>query len=446
MYTRNPYGAAVQGYNSQTSSAAAKEHKSHDAVLSRVPKRPQVSKPPVKFSMAPRYRFAIPDPPTDLKMLRGKLEVSPDVAVQMSKLEYNAKKVAVPLHPSFGLNVDLAMQTQYSPRASTELLPDDQVLLSLIEPRSASIEESPLSNIASSSLKGPSGNAYPSGGQSIGAERVAPPRPSRPKQPVTFPWMRRMSYDEYRSGTSISDARRSMPVPIPSADAVDRKELWTKSRRKGAIESFQSVQSPSITHPDKAKSHLKVVRNIPVYRDLDDANVELISMQFDQFALFEQVTRFHGQKDKAETAFQSAVTISIADDENRKYLSCYLPGGTAPGVGSNEDRNDWYERIREFAMRDSARSQPGSKASQAKSAGQSRRVKRSFVLTVVGDDDESNVALLSEIPSAFLLAPRPGVLPALSKPALELTREADTPAAKRQRLETVVDTLLTSRK
>lgn len=448
MYARNPYGAAVQDYKSKESSSKGKEEKPHDAVLSRVPKRPQVSKPPVKFSMAPRYRFALPDPPTDLKMLRGELETSPDSALQMNKLEYEAKKVAVPLHPSFGLNVDLVMPGQYSPRESYSVSPEDQVLLSMILSRETGAEAPLAAQIGPSSLKDSAVGTFASSRKQLPADRLPLPRPTRAAQPAAFPWMRRMSYDEYFTSTKTNESRRSVAATVAPVDVPGQKESLAASRRKIALESFEKARSRSIVHPDKSKSHLKVVSNIPVFRDVDDINTELISMQFDQFILSENVPKFAEMADKAEAAFRSAVTISIADDADRKFLSCYVPENAADELSEGSTgttKHEWQERIREFAIRDATGAQQGSSQSQVRQKSSLRRAKRSFVLTVIEEED-NNVAILSEVPSAFLLVPRPGVLPALAKPALELTREADTHAAKRRRRDAVVHTLISENK
>jgi hypothetical protein len=68
------------------------------------------------------------------------------------------------------------------------------------------------------------------------------------------------------------------------------------------------------------------------------------------------------------------------------------------------------------------------------------RAKRTFVMASAGDGD-SSVVFLSEVPSSFLLAQRQGILEALSRPRLELTRDPDTSEAKRRRINSVIDTL-----
>jgi hypothetical protein len=457
MYAQNPYGAAVQDISeSKTSSirataaaaaateaAGATAEKQRDAVLSRVPKRAAISKPPVKVFLAPRYRFAIPEPPTDLKMLRGQLESSKSAASQSHKLELDAKKVALVLHPSFSLLTDLVMPAQYAHRTSeAPLSADDQVVLESVDARSTIKPATSMAQLGTRSAQKGSGTALgASNSYAIGGNRVPIPPPNRSKQTTAHPWMRRMSYDEYFSGSTTHDPRRQAALLSADATVQDaKKQTFVASRKKDAIESFEKANIRSLRHPDKAKANLKVVHIAPVFRDVSDSCNEWVSMQFDRMGPMDKLPRFEHSEGLGEKAFQSAVTISVADSENKKFLSCYVPDDetleSKKEDGVDDLPTESHERVREFAIREA-----GFVAAQAgQGSSNTIRAKRTFVMTVIGEDD-SSVACLSEVPSAFLLAQRQGILEPLSKPRLELSRNPDTAEAKRQRRDSIIGTL-----
>jgi Paf1 len=457
MYAQNPYGAAVQDISESKTSAtrataaaaAATEaagttaEKQRDAVLSRVPKRAAISKPPVKFFLAPRYRFAIPEPPTDLKMLRGQLESSNAAASQSHKLELDAKKVALVLYPSFSLLTDLVMPAQYAHRTSeAPLSAEDQVVLESVDTQSATKPATSVTQLGSRSGQKSSGTALgASNSYAIGGNRIPIPPPNRSKQTTAHPWMRRMSYDEYFSGSTTHDPRRQAALLSTDAALQDsKKQNFAASRKKEALDSFDKANIRSLRHPDKAKANLKVVHIAPVFRDVSDSYNEWVSMQFDRMGPMDKLPRFERSAGLGEKAFKSAVTISVADADDKKFLSCYVPDDETLESKNDDGVDDLpiesHERVREFAIREA-----GFVAAQAgQGSSNTIRAKRTFVMTVIGEED-SSVVCLSEVPSAFLLAQRQGILEPLSKPRLELVRNPDTSKAKRQRKDTIVGTL-----
>lgn len=411
---KNPYAAGLQAAKPEAKPVEAREAR-RDAVLSRVPKQAKLKRPPVKFSMAPRYRFALPDPPTDLKMLRGAPQPSADPATRTSKLELDAKKAITPLLPSYGLRADLVVPEQYAPRTEKmELLPEDRVVLSSIEPQTG-LAVAPK--------------------EAAGSRHALPP-PKKAKAASAFPWMRRMGYDEYFSGTSV------VRKETKGQHDVSARKL-EQQRRRERLETFAKAKKP-IVHPDKSKSHLRVKSVVPVFRDLNDIHTELVTMQFDRQAPLHAVARFAGSdSENPDEAFKSAVTIAMKDDENRHFLSCFVPdkeclADRAKRDDGAHDETEYYERQREFALRET-----GSGAQQAtgSSGTPGRRNKRAFIMTTIGEGDSAVVAL-SDVPSQFLLAPRQGVLPALARPRLELERTPLTRDLKRRRQEAVVERLM----
>jgi Paf1 len=447
MYASNPYGAAVHGISAKAASASVAPDKPRDAVLSRVAKRPQIPKPPVKFSMAPRYRFALPDPPTDLKMLRGSLETTAAPASVVHKLELDAKKLLMPLHPAFSLQADLVLPAQYAPRTESDhVSPEDQIILSQAEPVGLAADASKTpggkGNVGSTTGLATSGRKPGS------APRLPPSAPAnRAKQATAFPWMRRMAYDEYASGTTTvrqnSLAGNSSKDAKADRDKLDRAALQQK---QDAINSFQRANRKDIKHPNKAKSHLTVSSIVSVFPDVNDVHTELISMQFDRVAPMDNVPRFAGKTELSEQAFQSAVTVSVADATNKKFLACYVPDEfTLEGLrdkGESLGTSERHERLREFSIRDAGVHHNAGRSSVQPCA--SARPKRTFIMTIHGEGKDQVVSL-SAVSSAFLLAPRGAMMEALGKPALDLSREPDTQQARRARDDKVVD-LVTSKK
>lgn len=419
---KNPYAAGLKAAGLQTAKAeeVAPEEKAsdvpRDGVLSRVPKLARLKRPPVKLSMAPRYRFALPDPPTDLKMLRGAPQPTTEPARRTSKLELDAKKAITPLLPSFGLRADLVLPGQYLPRsAKMELLPEDEIVLSAIGPRT-----------------GPLSAAQ----EATGTRRALPP-PKKAKAATAFPWMRRMAYDEYFSGTSTMRKEKH-----EQADVSEQK--LEKQRRRERLETFRKAKRKPMVHPDKSKSHLRVKSVVPVFRDLNDINLELVSMQFDRHAPLHALTRFSGSDaEDPEEVFRSAVTVAVKDDDNRHFLSCFAPDKESLSMRDNGDDDangsvEYHERLREFALRETGAVAMNGGGS---SSTPGRRMKRAYVMTTVGEGDNATVSL-SAVPSQFLLAPRQGVLPPLAHPRLELERNPLTRDLKRRRQDAIVEKLV----
>jgi hypothetical protein len=449
MYASNPYGAAVQDISARAAASAATvtPEKPRDSVLSRVAKRPQIPKPPVKFSMAPRYRFALPDPPTDLKMLCGNLETTAAPASIVHKLELDAKKIMLPLHPSFSLQADLVLPAQYALRTERDdVLPEDQIVLSNAEPFGGTDSSRP-----PGSKGAPVGGHMSSGRKSGVTSRLVPNVAlNRSKQVTAFPWMRRMAYDEYASGTTTDNRRISLGIDQNKGvkAVLAKSEQAARLQRQDAVNSFKKANHLTIKHPDKSKSHLTVISTVPVFPDVNDSHSELISMQFDRVAPMENCPRFAGNRELSDQAFQSCVSVSFADNADKKFLSCYVPDEqTLEGLRDRGERfgtRERHERLREFSIRDaSAVMTTGSRPTALPTA--LSRPKRAFILSSHGDGTKKVVSM-SVVRSAFLLAPRGAILTPLGKPALDLLREQESQSTKRKRQEAVVDLITSTKK
>lgn len=413
--SQNPYAsltASAPAAASSSAPAAAASSKPRDQVLSRVQKRAQVSKPPVKLCFTPRYRFALPPPPADLKMLRGALAPTPAAALRISRLESDAKKVAVPLHPSFGLRADLVVTAQYGARAPGAITPEDQVVLAAVGGRG--------------------GDGWKKGGATRAVE-------------TAFPWMRRMGYDEYAKGTG-ERVKREEGTGGQAAEKR-RLEKMEQERRRDHVQTFAKARIPvdRIRHPEPSKKHLTAVSAVPVFRDMNDCDTDLISLQFDMMAPLERVERFAGDEARGEQAFKSAVSISLSDEKDKKFLSCFVPDdatlrdleAAAEHPEPAAERKEYHERLREFAIREAG----VASAQQGSAVARSTRPKLTFVGNVRQKDGNDSMMTLSGIPTAWLLTPRTATMKPLGEDRLELDREVVGPELKRRKLEKVQENL-----
>lgn len=414
---KNPYAASLAASSAAAAPAPKKpdKPKPRDTVLSRVQKRAQVSKPPVRFSMTPRYRFALPDPPADLKMLRGPL--APDGAAAAraaSRLELDARKALVPADPSFGLRPDLVAPAHYAHRGdAAELLPEDQIALAAVQPAAAR-----------KSVPG-----------SAGASRLALP-PKRAKAETAFPWMRRMSYDEYAPEHRGGDRKVATAAAGASVTAMKVKAAQ-EQLRKERVRAFDRANVPpaQIRHPDQSKRALRAVSSVPVFPDMTDWNTDLISMQFDRQPPLEGASRFATDPARGEAALRAAVSISVSDDADKKFVSVFAPDEqsldeiAAKGDAEQRVSEEYHELLREYHIRD---------AGLESKAG--ARAKKRFIFRSEGEGKDEVVALTS-IPNAWLMTPRQAILKPLAHSALELEREPFTQDLKRRRLDKVVNEL-----
>lgn len=417
---KNPYAASLAA--SSAAAAPAKQPdkpKQRDTVLSRVAKKAAVVKPPVQFSMNPRYRFALPDPPADLKMLRGPLAPDGAAAARVaSRLELDARKTLVPADPSFGLRPDLVAPAQYAHRGEDmELLPEDQIALAAATP----------------STLGAAGR--PGGAGPTGAARSARPV-KRAKAETAFPWMRRMSYDEYQP--EQREGKRKTPTAAVGAGAAAMKAKAAQDQlREERVRAFDLAKIPAsqLRHPDSSKRALRAVSSVPVFPDMTDWNTDLISLQFDRQPPLEGASRFANNEARGEAALHAAVSISVSDDDNKKFLSVFAPDEQSlDEIAARADTEqkygeEYHELLREYHIRD---------AGVESKAG--ARAKKRFLVRSEGEGEDEVVALTS-VPNAWLMTPRQAILKPLAHSALELEREPFTQDLKRRRMEKVVSAL-----
>lgn len=438
MYSHNPYleAARKRQVPPKQPPREAPQSAPRDGVLSRVAKRPTVSKPQVKLSLAPRYRFALPDPPADLKMLFGPLMATSAPAQRTHKLELNAKVNLIPLHPCHGLHMDLVQPMQQdAKRAGEHVSVEDRAALLSVDMGAAQQQGTGHGrDAASNGLTGPDRGA-------LSGSRLQGGPNAQLKQAPAFPWMRRMSYDEYFSGTN----RNAQSKADSRVESEGSRKLRTKKleeeRLRQAIESFDKVRRPNIKHPDKLRANLTVKSVQPVFPHPPISGDSWVSLQFDKMAAMETM--------KNGVAFKNCASVIGEDDEKKRYMSCYVPNDrTIDAIEKGNDvaiRVEDHERVREYSVRDAASGRQTAAVEDELEADAVRRSKRSFIMTSHGEGKESMVSI-SSIPSSFVLVSRPAVLPGLGKEYLELTREEEQRASKRQRVEEVVSTLLRPQK
>lgn len=418
---KNPYAASLAASSAASASVKKPDKpKQRDTVLSRVAKKAPVSKPPVRFCMTPRYRFALPDPPADLKVLRGPLAPDGAAAARVaSRLELDARKTLVPADPSFGLRPDLVAPAQYAHRRDDmELLPEDQIALAAAQP----------------SALGGAGRPGVSG--ATGASRSALPA-KRAKAETAFPWMRRMSYDEYAPELRRDGERKPPATTAGAGVAAMKAKAAQEQLRKERVRAFDlaKVRVTQIRHPDSNKRALRAVSSVPVFPDMTDWSTDLISLQFDRQPPLEGASRFATDKARGEAALEAAVSISVSDDDDKKFLSVFAPDEQSldeiAGKADAEQRagEEYHELLREYHIRD---------AGLESKAG--ARAKKRFLVRSEGEGKDEVVGL-TRVPNAWLMTPRQAILKPLARSALELEREPFTQDLKRRRLEKVVNEL-----
>jgi Paf1 len=215
-----------------------------------------------------------------------------------------------------------------------------------------------------------------------------------------------------------------------------------RSDRKRTFE-LAGVPAGQIRHPDKAKRELRAVKSVPVFPDMEDWSTDLISMQFDMMSPLHNVQRFAGKRERAMKTFESAVSISVSDEANKMFLSCFAPDDQMleelEGAGEDVPRigDEYHELLREYVIREAG---AGAHQQDSKEEESRPRATRTFVVTTEGEGN-SEVVGLSGIPTTWLMAPRPSTWTPLAHPALELRREPLSRDIKRRRRERIVEEL-----
>lgn len=279
--------------------------------LSQPSKRRQVEKPlNLRYAVRPRFRFDIPDPPMDPKMLLGKLSTASYAKPFLSSLERDFRIPAIPSDPTFGIHANLVDTSMYS------------------SPANLNLEDGALLHSVMTGRKG--GNVLDKSDASRSGQKSASHISSDPSAPVA-PWMRRMSYDEYIA--------RDSAVPRQSLflkDAAAKKRVQEKisapevqkRRMRNLLQSFETVTN-NMKHPDRRKQHLRPVSVSPILPDFSNFGEEFIALEFDKDELLTVPARAKNDPEAMEESIQSTATISVAESlvsgQERKYAVVYTP-------------------------------------------------------------------------------------------------------------------------
>lgn len=321
-------------------------------------KRP---KPKIPFFIRPRYRFELPDPPMDMKMLLGQLSSEPFCEPFVSDLEKEFRPVAIPSDPSHAIRANLSIPAVARSKnlpAHKLTIDDDALLQSVVNARMAGskLSSNTNSDMNPSSRSGAStGSALLSGtsiasssalgmgaggaaGMALGGMNHANGMQMQASSVSNAPWMRRMSYDEYAaSGTAnqkrFSDAAILKPKPFINKAGRNPAHVSAlrERRQKQLLTSFTLVKQPPV-HPDIRKGHLKPTSVVPVFPDFSTLGSQFVLADFDED---EHLTLESRMRDgsKADEAIQSLASVSVTDssvlnrDEQskKKYIACYTP-------------------------------------------------------------------------------------------------------------------------
>lgn len=419
----NPYEQLIKQSARPLRHEALKPAPNAPKRLAQLVKKKPVPKPPLRFNIRPRFRFDLPSPPLDPKMLLGCLSTSSYANPYFSELEQNFRPVAIPSDPTHGLHANLVETSIYQTPAN--LTTDDDVLVqSIMSGRSGR-----------GLLNGASGHQA---SQSLSSQAV-------PKSTdIEYsPWMRRMGYDEYTHRDSSSGrqslhtkdaaAKRRMSESMNDPKVQDR-------RRRLIIRSFEDVHR-NLKHPDRSKAgKLKPVSIAPILPDLSLLGEELIAYGIDKDEVLTLAKRKKEDPKAFDEAIRTTATVSVAERQrgqaDKKYVACYTPSDKTlmkrkrkreeDGEDERESKkihlvdNEAYQWVGEYSIRE------GSLGDGGRSGKPSRAC--FAAMEHVADDGKSRVVCLSRIGTSWKLARRPQTerQTQLGKEGLKIRRSATT--------------------
>lgn len=419
----NPYeliianSSAKKNVSSRTSNPAPSQP---SGVLSRATKHKKIQKPRIRLSVEHRYQFDLPEPPMDLMMLNGTMAPDAFGKAQSVPIERLARPRALPIDPRYGCFAGLIDTSPY--RKPVKLTIEDEALLLTIESESKTGMSA-----TGSTLPSKTGDSTPG----------VPPTRRRLVAPA--PWMRRMSYDEYFGRSSPHP--RSAPVSALQKGLTPLGRTPTRMKKaplkpKATIQRSFMLAGKIPPHPDKRKRHLKAVKTIPLFPDFSTLGTEFISMQFDRNMNLTHPAR-NKDKEVYNKAAMNMATISLAGEDNKKFLASYTPSDAALGQineGVNEDENDEstlvYEWVSEYGIVDPSKyGLTGLRKDQDKRFARQIYALRKFT----HPDGKRQVATLSKVAVSWRLNQRRKPLPQLGKPHLKIEKVAYTKEDKDER-------------
>ncbi|CAN8070870.1 unnamed protein product [Agarophyton chilense] len=272
-------------------------------------KRPaRIEKPQLPFNVRARFRFDVPPPPMDPKMLLGTLSTASYAEPHFSQLERDFRPSAIPSNPTHGLRVNLVDTQLYKEPA--RLNAEDISLLETV-------------------MKGRSGGDLLNSRNSAPNKMRNPGMPPPPRKPETTnaPWMRRMAYDEYDR-----TAHKNVHAVDLAAEMqeINRKkeERFEKSRSERLLKSFKAP-SRNMKHPGRKTGNVKPVSAAPIYPDFLHMLRELVCVEVDKDEVLTVSQRAKNDLEAAEESLRTTATVSVAErGANRgtqKFVASYTP-------------------------------------------------------------------------------------------------------------------------
>lgn len=279
-------------------------------VAKKMMRRPvRIEKPQLPFSVRPRFRFEVPPPPMDPKMLLGTLSTAAYAKPHFSDMERDFRPNAIPLDPTHGLRANLVDTQLY--KAPAKLEPDDIVLLNKIMKGRSGGEPLNARNATRDKMRDPG----------------MPPPPRKP-EPTNVPWMRRMAYDEYDTTTAHKNMH-AVELAAKLHEIKRQKEARSeKSRRERLLKSFKPP-SRNMKHPGRKLGNVRPINAAPIYPDVLNLMRELIAIEVDKDECLTVPKRVKNDPEAADQSILTTATVSVAErrtnQREKKFVACYTP-------------------------------------------------------------------------------------------------------------------------
>lgn len=391
--------------------------------LSTATKRKPVERPRnLRYVVKPRFRFDLPEPPMDMKMMLGRLPTSHYADAFSSELEQNFKPVLHPASLTFGIEANLVDPSIYTKPASLSI--EDQALIQGIFAKHKGVDV-----VAEATDKAQ--------GKKKGS------RAPRVSDTIDAPWMRRMSYDEYLSQDtggkrkSAADQKDFLSRRKPQESSTKLKQ----QHRRSVANSFKESKISQWKHPDPRKANVTPVSVSPIFPDFNLLGERFMILEFDNEEQMTVATRLKKKPEVAEESLRSTATVPInaapkknADPRERKHVAMYTPTvktlqkrkSKQEQEGDDDDEPgakrihysevEQYQWMSEYAIRELDYDDP------------KKAVSRSvFAVTEHKGKDGKSFATFAKVDGAWKMSKRSiisGVLP-LGRDGLRITRDLD---------------------
>ncbi len=356
----------------------------------------------------------------DLMMLNGTMASDAFGNALSVPIERLARHPALPANPRYGLFTGLIDTSPY--RKPVKLTIEDEALLLTIESNNKS-----------------SGNAS---GSSLPSKAGVVPGITKRNTGFHETWMRRMSYDEYfgRSSTpSRPSPASSHAKGLTPLRRLPKRPSAAPLKPKASIQRSFMLAGKIPAHPDKRKRHLKVVKTTPLFPDFASLGTEFISMQFDRNM---SLTHPERKKDKElyKKAARNMATISLAGEDNNKFLASYTPSDESlrhiSDDGTKDESDDStlvYDWVSEYGIVDPTKY---GLTGLRSSADKKRLARTIYALRLFKHSDgRKQIGTLAKVSVSWKLNQRRKPLPQLGKPHLKIEKVPFTKEDKEERQE-----------